>query len=159
MKMQTSLTRTRCYALVVCIFAALGVSAADTNQGSVVALDTVNQSLAVREKNTSLQNQRAEKEILGKVVEGTIKVWDVTESGDTVVIEANSSGAKLRFAVTDPQLKETAAALKKNGTVQIRATSVSFWRQDSKYINVQGTFIAEFKDVQSLVEQKVPEKK
>lgn len=159
MKTQTAVTRTMLHALVVCIFATLGAQAADTNQGSIVAFDTVNKYLKERSNYTTIQDQRAQKEIVGKVIEGTIEVRDVIERGDAVVIEAYSIGTKLRFKVTEPQLKNTATELKKGATVQIRATLESFWRQGSGYSNVSGTDIAEFKDVQSIVVQKTPDKK
>ena len=82
-----------------------------------------------RFNNTTLQNNRAATELIGKVYVGEIYPINVIENGGNVVVVSMSddtSGDLLYFSVSDPQLTAKAATIRRNSTIRITAKFLGF---------------------------------
>jgi hypothetical protein len=94
--------------------------------------------LRARGTNTSLQDERAAKELIGKVYRGSVVVGDVKEGSK--VIEIVDRDGPMYFWVENAALKEEAAQLRKSDKIEITA------RLKTTGNTVQTLFV----DVQSL---------
>ena len=142
------------WVVVISLLGAVSACGEDNLQSKntcALSLEQVHSYFTNRVTNTTLQNQRAETTLAGKTFQSVIEVSDVKENGNHVVVESPwVCGARCRFWISDPKLKETAANLKVGNRIQVNAKLKEFKRVGSGYINVGDSYYAEFEDVVSL---------
>jgi hypothetical protein len=74
-------------------------------------------------KNTDIQRENAEREITGEIVQWTLKVYEVSKSGDYYRIQTSSSDAVGTFVSVYPQSNEESSyieSLKTGDTLKVK---------------------------------------
>jgi hypothetical protein len=138
-----------------------GADNTQTKQTDPLSFERVKLYLCERDHATTLQKNKTEKDLLGRVYRGILYAWDVTEDGNDIIIFGSYSGETktlgncdfnyaLHFRVQDATLKKKASQIRKNDDILVTASLDKFWVKDSGYINVPNIKIAEFKNVQEL---------
>ena len=132
---------------------------------TLLSFERITTYLKERDGATTLQNNRSEKELTGRLFSGVVLVWDVVEEASQIIIKGDGGGGGyyglLHFKVQDATIKEKATQIRKLDRIFVTARLKRFWVRGSGYINVRDTYVAEFNDLQALDVQpkKEPEPK